>query len=403
MAAQYNISQKAYLSMLVLLTGTAFYGLRFLPQKFTWLLLPFSVLFFVKKLKSHSLFKWYIILFLLFAAFSAISCYHYRGQSLFLSFKAPQYSEYYLLLTYFIYLGINPSPKIVERVILITFGLFFFLYSIQYIVYPVKIVNIIAGEQTERFRIAGQIVNSLAFFLCLNRWFLHKGIANVIIMLCCLFVFFSLGFRMMLAAAFVSSAILFIKIFGFDIKRMLGVCLLFIVVGAVLSQTPLVQKTVQDMKDRQETDSYDNDDYIRIAQLAYYMEDHFYSETERFFGSGQPHLSSSYGKSMAYDEMSHDAMLKSGYNDWGLLGQSWLIGPVAIILFILMMIKCIRISWASGKEYFYIAAWYIFLLLISLNNMEVHRQGSMAYHSIVFYIVTYLYNKQNQQLGLQTK
>ena len=281
--------------------------------------------------------------------------------------------------------------------------LFFVLYIIEYLIFPKELVTIIAGKNTHRIRLIGEIVNSLAFFFCLNRFLLHKSMVDFFIILCCIIIYFMLGFRIMLAAAFVSSAILFFRLFCFAIKKILVASIFLFTLGVILSQTKLVQNTVEDMMSRQETDSYSNDDYIRLAQLAYYMDFHFNSEVERLFGSGHPNPSSSYGKFMEYDEDDRNAMLKSGYNDWGLIGQSWLVGPITIIIFVLMMVKCVIVSWKGEKKYYYIGAWYIFLLLISVNNMEVLRQGSMAYHALIFYLVTYLSAKQKLQKSLQNK
>ena len=388
-----RLNKQLYLYITVLI-GVDIFGLFFMPKPTPVILVPFSLYFFVLNWEKELLFKGYIVAFLIFAFASCISCYYYRNQPIIESLTCPAFREYYLLLTYFIYVSLRPKPQQIEKVIIVTFAIFFVIYFVQYLVFPREFVHIIAGRRTERIRMIGQIVNSLAFFLSLNRWMLNKGSTNIIVMVCCVFVFFSLGFRAMFAAVLLSSSIMFFKIRGFDVKKLLAGTFVALVLGGAFSLTPVAQKGIERMVNAQETDTYENEDYIRWIQWEYYLNSHFKSETERIFGSGQPGYDSVYGREMNSARDTHIGHVLGGIHDWGLIGQSWVVGPFTIVIFVLMMLRCIWISWKSDNQYFYIASWYIFLILISTTNMEVHRQGSMAYHALIFYLVTILNHKQ---------
>lgn len=394
---QYILNNKNNLLLLiVLLFSVDFFGL--LPQKTALLLLPFCFYYFVVTLNKKLIFRRLIIIYIFFAFVSTISCYYYRGQSIFESISCPSFREYYFLFMYFIFCSFNPKIEIVEKMIIISFFIFLSLYIIQYIVYPTKIIEIIAGGSNKRFRVIGEIINSLTYFICLNRLFVKGGISNFIIIICCIFVIFILGFRVMVGALIFSSALMYIKINGLlSIKKNIITLISFCFIFIVVIQTEIIQNKLDRMLTANEEENFNNNDYIRILQLEYYMDDHFKSNFERLFGSGQPGENSSYGKQFILDG-SLEAHIKGGNQDWGLLGQSWMVGPITIIIFFCMMFKCIKIAWKAGDNYTYISAWYIFLSLISLTNMEAHRMGSIVYHALIFYLVTKLGKLQETQI-----
>ena len=223
---QYILNNKNNLLLLiVLLFSVDFFGL--LPQKTALLLLPFCFYYFVVTLNKKLIFRRLIIIYIFFAFVSTISCYYYRGQSIFESISCPSFREYY-----FIFCSFNPKIEIVEKMIIISFFIFLSLYIIQYIVYPTKIIEIIAGGSNKRFRVIGEIINSLTYFICLNRLFVKGGISNFIIIICCIFVIFILGFRVMVGALIFSSALMYIKINGLlsikkNIITLISFCFIF--------------------------------------------------------------------------------------------------------------------------------------------------------------------------------
>ena len=202
-------------------------------------------------------------------------------------------------------------------------------------------------------------------------------------------VFFMLAFRLMLAAILLISFLLVAKVVKIRLSSFIRIIISTIIITAMLSYVPFVRSGIDRMVTAQnDAQSYENDDYIRMIELDYYMNHHFISVTERLIGSGHPGKKSNYGKEMkvdADDDLYTHATTK--WNDWGLVGLSWIIGPFSVIILIIMMIKCIIISWRADEKYLFVAAWFTFLLLISINNAEAYRQGTFIYYALMFYYV----------------
>lgn len=71
------------------------------------------------------------------------------------------------------------------------------------------------------------------------------------------------------------------------------------------------------------------------------------------------------------------------YVDWGLIGQTWVLGTLTVIGYLLMSLKACFMK--VSPEYVYIRLWYIFLLL-SVTNAEFTRDGNFLIHAYVIYM-----------------
>ena len=382
-----NASIRTIIALIVLLVGNRAFGL--IPFGVLYLILPFLLFYFIKNVNKRTTFRNGIILFLLFTFVSALSCLYYRHQPLAETLTTTAHVDYYMLLAFFLFLSLSPSKKTIEQLIIVLYIAFMVIYYIQYFIYPTMVVPIIAGEYTHRFRIIGQSINSLGYLYCLNRWLITKDYKFLILLFGGLLVFFMLAFRLMLAAILLISFLLVAKVVKIRLSSFIRIIISTIIITAMLSYVPFVRSGIDRMVTAQnDAQSYENDDYIRLIELDYYMNHHFNSVTERLLGSGHPSRTSYYGKMMKLDNNDDiDTRAIAKWNDWGLLGLSWIIGPFAVIILIIMMIKCIIISWRADKEYLYVAAWFAFLLLISLNNAEAFRQGTFIYYALMFYYV----------------
>ena len=134
--------------------------------------------------------------------------------------------------------------------------------------------------------------------------------------------------------------------------------------------------------------TYENEDYMRIIQLDYFMNVHFENNIERLTGSGIPSHKSLYGDLMHVDtqENYRDTAYR-GWVDWGMLGLSWMIGPFAVLCLLYIYGKGAWIAYKSSEDYIYISAWFVFLLMISFSNIESFRLGGYGFQMAVLYIV----------------
>ena len=330
-----------------------------------------------------------LLLFYLFCFLSALSSFHFRNQTILETFRTMDYMNFSMFAAYFVFVKYPVGIAKMEKILYYAFLIFIFIYIIQYSVYPRRLVLLLAentGE--ERFRLMGQVINSLGYFFCLNKYLLGGKAKYLFLSLLSILIFFMLGFRMMLAALLLVSFILVCIIKSFSIITIVKVMASVAFSSVLLFSVPAVQKGFDRMlKATQEGSEYTNEDYARIIEWNYFMNDHFKSPSERIFGSGIPSGKSLYGKEMYVDHTNYSSTIKYGYVDWGFLGYSWVLGPLPIIILLLIYIKGIVTSYKAGRRYLYISAWFSFMILISINNVEPIRFGSIIFESAVFYVL----------------
>lgn len=354
-----------------------------------------TIFFFISCNKHDLLFRKNILCFYGLLLISAISCYINRGQSISDTLMTREYFNFYCLSILYVLLFIKPTLKDVGRIIITLYVLFIILYIIQYIYYPKEIVTLIVNNEREhRFRIMGQTINIIGYFYCFCNYISTRKSIYLALSFMGVLIVFLLGFRMMLAALVLVSAIAYFRTSIISIKTIVST---FVIIGGfayVLSRIPAVSDSIERMIEANDGQTYSNDDYIRWIQFAYFTNDHFNSIFEWMTGSGIPGRFSNYGQMMALDKDNFESTAVYGWVDWGLIGLSWVAGPFTVIMLIIMWVKSIRISWFENVENQYIAYSLIFLLLISINNVEIFRLGSFGIHSLLLYTVSLLYQNK---------
>lgn len=353
-------------------------------------LLPFVFLGLAEK----SLFKTHIIAILIGLFFNMMSCYYYREQSVFDTFKASV--VFYYIIFYFVLRKIKPSLNQIEKSLFILVLIFCIGYLIQFAVYPTVIFKAMKGEFTDevRIRLAGQGFASLGYFFCLNNLLVGKRkTINILLFFLCLSVIFTLGFRTMLAALAICTLIITIRYYGFSL-RIFGYGILATIVFIAIIQLPIFDKVVNTMLERQSTENFSNPDYIRITQFLYFTKDHFHSTLEYLFGSGMSFEGTKYQDYM-------DGLSDSGiyFDDWGLWGLSWIIGIGPVLFMIAYALKAFRLK--VEKENIYIGIWFLYLVLVSLTTGEFYRSGNFIVQAIALYMVEKAHIQKNIKLRLK--
>jgi hypothetical protein len=291
--------------------------------------------------------------------------------------------------------NINLSIPKMENALFVLSLVFCVCYIIQYVYYPVVIFS---GAQTDmlttedlRIRLEGQGLVSLGYFLGLNKYLKNiKNIFYLLLSLVCFGVIFLMGFRTMLVILIIFTFAMIIRIKG--VSREL---LLYGVVSAgvfiVALQLPIFNEKVYSMLERQKTQVFSNENYIRVIQFQYFTQEHFKNIWEYIFGSGMPGAGSAYNQYM-------DGLLNRGITwvDLGLLSLSWVIGIPAVIAMILYSLKASFLKVSS--EYYYQGIWFIYLVAISFTTMEFFRPGNFVVQALVLYLVEKAHNNylQNQ-------
>ena len=345
------------------------------------ILLSIVIAFTGLEIRKKAMFKEYVILIFIGVFASMLSCYHFRGQSLFMTFRAS--AIFFYLGYYFMLRKLNFSIVSVEKAFEVLFIVYCVSYFVQYLVYPTIIFGGAKVEYVDdiRIRIDGSALGALGYFYGVNKFLTNKynKAKYLVISLLCFVTIFLMGFRTMLAAIVLFSIVMLILVNGFSWK-LLGYSLLIGVLFLGIIQIPVISDKIDFMVERQQEDNLGNEDYIRVINFLYYTQEHFTNVWEYFWGSGMAFPTTRYGEYMEDLNENH-----IWYVDWGLIGLSWIVGVIPVLVMI----------WYSVKSFFlkvltpfrYLGVWFLYLLLISFTTAEFYRTGNFVIQALVLYLI----------------
>lgn len=313
---------------------------------------------------------------------SSVSCWMMRGQSLIDTFQALNF--YWGILFYFFLLRKNYSSESIEKSILTLTLVFDVLYIAQFhlLDYGYNFLNIqdwMNDNELEgaRLRVMSSGLYSIGIFYGIVTYFDNgstRWFKTLLIMLG-IYVMFLAGYRQLLLSLALTFVFYIWRIhYKPQLKHIVPV-ILAVCVFYFIYQLPEVQQKLGGMAERQEVATLDNEDYVRVLQLDYYLHHYFLTPLEYITGSGLPYYKSAFGKYM-------ENQLK--WVDWGLLGQSWVLGILTICGWLAFSIKAIRLR--VEHRFKYISLWYVYLLSASLTNGEFFRDGNFLVHALVLYL-----------------
>lgn len=350
-----------------------------------------ALLFFLwfKGHKYYSIYKRSFNFIFIGLVCSTLSCWFYREQTPLESFQGLFY--YYGILFYFFLKWKKFGIVDVERALFVLVVAFDILYIVQFhlIDYGINFLNIQDwmlndhAVEGNRLRVMSSGLYNLGIFFGLVKYNQTKNNVYMILILLGFYVMLLSGFRQLLASSALTLVFYAYKIkIKINVKQLIIFAILCIGLFYIYN-LPEVQAKIDGMILRNENGAnLANDDYVRILQLNFYLNDFFHDPIEWFFGGGLPYYKSAYGK---WAEMNYQVV------DWGLLGQSWALGILTVSGFLMFSIKAIRLK--VSNEYMYVSLWYIFLLLSSITNYEFMRAGNFLVHAIALYIVELASNR----------
>lgn len=373
-----------------------FFELIIFKDHFWYYLLTLLLLCFLFKgyLYQSSL-KKYIVAYVVFIFVSAISSNYFNKQPVVGTFVESY--PYLGLLSFFLLpsFQINQS-ELIEKGIVKLAIVFCICYLMQYVLYPVILFSGASTTSFEtgiiRIRMAG---SALSFFLYL--WGLTKFLEMregkfVLISLFALLVPLMMGFRSLLFLVVICTVILIIKVEGLSLKIVFYSSLM-VIVGFAMSFLPFIRDKIDSMIVRQDSgQSFSNSDYIRFVEYDYYLENVFTNPLERFWGGGAPIYGTSYYKEimLAFEKLLY-------WNDWGIIGLSWIIGVIPVGILIFLVLRCC--FFRLNSHYFYLKLLLLLLLLGSIaTSMEIYRNGNLIIVGLIMYLM-----EQNKYENLSNK
>lgn len=352
-------------------------GFKIKASVLTFALAIFVVLEFKKKSEFSLLIK----LFVCCIFFSCISSYVYRGQTnLFTTFTQ---SYFYLSLAfYFVCSWMKIKTKELEKSLVIAGLISVGAYFLQNAVYPTVIFADATNDySTEiRIRMCGSLIYSFLFFYGINKYVSNKSLKYLFCSVLAFICIIIMGFRSLTVSLLALGVLEYFYVSGISVKRLKQLLPLILII-VIVSQFDIVQYKVAEMLARQDRgDSFDNSDYIRFVEFDYYWNYYFKDIYERFFGSGLPVQGTAF-----YNFQMKNFSYNLFWNDWGLLGMSWIFGIPTVIILYYMYIKVIVSR--LPKEYTYLKAIFAFLILTSLTSAEAFRPGNLLLQGSFLYLV----------------
>lgn len=370
--------------ILIILLYINFFGILNIPNTILLAsLIPFIIVGIGKKIMFRNMFIWFIIGIIC----NMISCYIYRGQDFLSSFKA--IPVYFYVLSFFLFVWINPTLKTLNSVILYLAVIFDSIYIIQFVLLQFGIIFLPLDRDlysdagiSARFRMVASGLVSLGLFLGCNRYILKKDKFSVLLCVLSFTVIVLMAFRTMIFFSTLLCIVLIFRLQGFN-KKTLGIILLGAIIFILLLNIPVLSEKFGYMWDKQfgeNAQTLNDKDYIRNVTLLYYLRIHFKSIAEYIFGSGLPYIDHPY-----YRELEELADVGIYFQDWGLLGLSWMLGiiPVGCMIWYSMKAALLKVS----PSFYYIGTWFIYLVISSITTSEFYREGNYVVQALCLYTI----------------
>ena len=326
-------------------------------------------------------FSGWIKCFVVFIFLSCISSYIYRGQhNIFTTFT--QSFIYLSLAFYFVCEKIKIHVAELEKALVIIGLISIGAYFLQVAVYPTIIfADALKDYDTEiRIRMCGSIIYSFLFFYGINKYVIKNSSRYLFYAALSFVCIIIMGFRSLTVSLLVLGMMEYFYLTGMSIKK-LKLLLPLLVCIAIVSQLDIVNNKILEMLERQERgDNFNNVNYIRYAEFDYYWNYYFTNNIERFFGSGLPVAGTS-----LYKLQTNNFSYNLFWNDWGLIGLSWIYGIPAVCILYYLYLKVIFSK--LPKDYIYLKAIFTFLILTSLTSAEAYRPGNLLLQGAFLYLV----------------
>lgn len=340
----------------------------------------------------------------LFIALNCITCYIFRGQSVIVTIQA--WAPFLIIYLYPIMRTWNLSLEDWQKIIVALFIYYAIGYILQYIFNTTMIMYMSSTWEKflreRRIRIFSESILYIGTLLFWNKYLLKKKVLFLLLFVLGFILIFLTRFRLIILTLPIVLLYIYFKINGFS-WRIISFFIAIVLTINVASHIPIVQETIDEMLERNESQSLDNDHYARVVGLDYFTRNHFKNNTEYILGSGMTVLAVDADKQEVHktpSEYSKEMSRLGAYShlftvDWGLLGLSWVAGIPFVSILILILFKII---WTSvPNDYLYLRGYCILVLLIGLFNPMVYYHKNIFFLAIILTILDLVKNGSIKQ------
>lgn len=309
------------------------------------LLIFFNAIYIIydQKEKPGKLFTPNIYFILLSSVLSVFAAYMWHQQSFFITIYEQRFL--FLFIFYFTLHNFKIKPEVLERIIY-TMGITIAcVYLIQYITYPMKLLDvpIRIDRGTVRIELQGIIYHEIALLYCFNKMLNQFKIKHLIMFLFLLSVFILYGSRGTIITNLVS--VMFVLMLNKNTKSKYVIGFLTIIIASlVLYQfkdifTQLIQASNKDVGS--------GVNYVRYKAAKYFLGDFYPNKLAYLIGNGSASNLSPYGIQM------NSLVRQKGYylNDLGVIMPFVKYGLFFIIAILFLLIKAVRIKLTQDLLY----------------------------------------------------
>ena len=376
------------------------FGLLFFPQKFyyhqyvwqVWPVLVLSIILYNRK----QIYGKYLILMQFFLFINAVGCYINRDQTLLSYYSGLEYCTISMINIYFIAVVLKNEVKDYEKLLYSLSIIMCAIYIIQYYLYPIPIVNgalylVEKGwiDQGTRFRMIGQSLAFLAYFMGLTKYLVSFKIKFLLQFVLGGIVLIMLGFRIQLFFVAIFTLILYWKIFKFSYKVFWAFLFFGLLIYYFVLDLPFVKLTIDAIVERQDKGESDE---IRWYAIDYFQNYFFKNTWETIWGAGLPGKNSSY--CLLVDNLKDRMIIFADIGVWGL---SWMAGIPATLIIVLYPI--VAYFKKVPKEYLYIGITLLCVLLSSIFTREIYRDGNPFIFGIMLAMQEKILNNENRNFN----
>jgi hypothetical protein len=344
----------------------------------------------------------FIIIFLVGLLLNTYASHHNFGQGYKLSILS--YSYFYFIMLYFLLHYLELDRNFLENTIIVFALLYSLIFIIQYKVFPYELFNRWVKTATDemQFEIVGHGFLMLGFYLVLNRFLSNRRLIYIFLALGFFIVLFKCGFRTLIASAAVVAFIMGLRLIRFKIGDLVLVFLAAILFAA-LTQYKSINTIIKNSINKTESEEKMGKSYVRNVEREFFFNKYPKNLSYFIIGGGKPA-----GKENI-DNFNPFA-IGLNYNivwvDIGLLGFLVVVGGIAT--FGILMYTLFGIFIKLPRDAIYLNAYFLYLLLTSLTNEEIYREGIFSVVAIALYLIDKVKNEhvrtdtvQPEEFGLE--
>jgi len=379
-----TINKKIYFIIAFSLSAILFFSpVRVNVNKFYYL---YYILFFIVlilllfgyKKPDNNIFSVPIVMLIVAALISSLSATIFWHQSFIDSLKPLVFFMSYIL--YFLITSWKLSGKDIEKIIIVIGFLYIVVHTIALIYYPRPVFgNISWADQRgfHRIRITGTGFLFLFSFYSLGRYFREKKFLWLsLFFVTLIFIIFTV------TRTYIAVSFLFIALFALHKSKSvykIGAVLIMVVGILVISKMSFFK--ILSLETSTEIEKLDSN--IRFKSADFYLHEFSPNTFTKVFGNGMAYYGSGYGAYMRY--LSN---IKGLYQtDIGYIGLYSQFGILALLAYLMIIVKTIKVS--VSDEYLYVKYFLYFIFVISLIISSSFNTNFIISIILALYILSY--------------